>query len=272
MSVGGKKSGSRETVQVVPQLDPVAQQALQQAINAIQPFNPAGGGLPAVAPLNSLQAQGFSQLASRPNAPFVQTGSNQLNATLAGGFLNRNPASQINPLAFGSNAGQRALENNIISAANRAVGDRFSAAGRSGSPAEAINIARTVSNELAPFQFNSLESERQRQAAAGEAALGRQFSAFENERGRQLQALNAAPQFDPLLDGLANRLLQVGGLLQSQAQLELDEPFLQLERFINPLLSAAGRFPVSTTQTGRAESFQVKGGFSFNPLSLLTGS
>jgi len=224
MSGSAKRQTGTERIQVVPELDPIARQALQQVVGATGQFQT----LPAVAPTDPATLAGAQLLEDRPESEFIGAGAQQLLDTLSGEFLGAgNPA-----LA--------AVEESIINAAQRGVGDQFSLAGRTGSPAQQISLAQTIARELAPFQFG----------------------AFENERGRQLGALSVAPQFEPLLNTRAQRLLGAGDIRQQEEQLRIDEPFLQFERFANPLLAAAGRFPVSTTQTGRTAQTSLQAGVS----------
>lgn len=224
MSGGGSKSSGSEIIKLVPELDPQARQALEQVIGAAGQFQ----NLPAVAPTDPATIAGAQLLQDRPESEFIGAGAQQLTDTLSGRFLDAG-----NP-ALG------AVEDRIISAAQRGVGDQFSLAGRTGSPAQQISLAQTIARELAPFQFG----------------------AFESERDRQLGGLSLAPQFEPLLNTQAQRLLGVGDIVQEQNQLRIDEPFLQFERFANPLLSAAGRFPVSSTQTGKTKQSSLNFGFS----------
>lgn len=224
MSGSAERQTGSETINVVPELDPIARQALQQVVGATGQFQ----NLPAVAPTDPATIAGAQLLQDRPESEFIGAGAQQLLDTLSGGFLDPG-----NP-ALG------AVEDRIISAAQRGVGDQFSLAGRTGSPAQQTTLARTIARELAPFQFG----------------------AFESERDRQLGALSLAPQFEPLLNSVAQRLLGVGDIVQQENQQRIDEPFLQFERFANPLLAAAGRFPVSTTQTGRTAQTSLQAGLS----------
>lgn len=218
-----RKTGS-ETINLVPELDPIARRALEQVVGQTEQFKT----LPAVAPTDPATIAGAQLLQDRPESEFIGAGAQSLLDTLSGRFLDsRNPALG-------------AVEDRIISAAQRGVGDQFSLAGRTGSPAQQISLAQTIARELAPFEFGN----------------------FQNERQNQLSALSLAPQFEPLLNSQAGRLLDVGNIVQGQNQLQIDEPFLQFERFANPLLSAAGRFPVSSTQTGKTAQTTLQAGFS----------
>jgi hypothetical protein len=114
-----------------------------------------------------------------------------------------------------------AVRDRITSDATKAVSDRFTSANRAGSPGEAEALAGEVARQLAPFEFGQLQN-----------------------------AFSQAAQFTPLLDNQAQRLLTAGEIIQAEDQLQIDEPFLQFERFANPLLAAAGRLPATTTQTG----------------------
>lgn len=284
MSLGGSKKKQTERVQIDPQLDPVARSALQQVVGSTQQFRPGPQGLPAVRQTDPATIQGAQRLQDRPQSAFIQPGEEALTGLLSGRFLTPgalgeglNQIGQTtggqffgqDPGATGTNQGLGNVRDRIISSAQQAVGDQFSQAGRTGSPAQAQTLGKTVARELAPFEFGALESQ-----------LGRQQAAFQNERQRQLAAaelglnqfntgvqqqlggLQLAPQFEPLQDSVARRLLQTGDIVGQENQLRIDEPFLQFERFANPLLAAAGRFPVSTTRTGRASSTQFGGGFS----------
>ena len=224
MSGSAEKKSGTETINVVPELDPIARRALEQVVGASDKFQT----LPAVAQTDPATIAGAQLLQDRPESEFIGAGAQSLLDTLSGRFLG----------AGSDELG--AVEDRIISAAQRGVGDQFSLAGRTGSPAQQISLAQTIARELAPFQFGQ----------------------FQNERQNQLGALSLAPQFEPLLNSQAQRLLGVGDIVQGQNQLAIDEPFLQFERFANPLLSAAGRFPVSTSQTGKTNQTTLKAGFS----------
>lgn len=232
--------GSNTTEQT---LDPAAQNILQQIIAQTNALS--GQNLPFVAPFDAATVQGLQQLQDRPQSEFITQAGDQLSQTLTGGFQGQNPA------VSGFNTGLDAVTRSIQQAAQQSVGDQFSAAGRSGSPAQSIDLARTVSNQLAPFQFGAFQQQQQLQSQA-----------FENERQRQLAALGIAPSVEGLQDAQSRRLLDVGGIIQNQNQATLSEPFQAFQFALNPLLSAVGGFPLSQTTTNRASgSQQVQGAF-----------
>lgn len=223
------------------ELDPLARQVLEQIIgqtNAFQASNP-----PFVAPLDTASIQGLQQLQDRPQSPFIGTATDQIGATLGGDFFGQNPGTT------GFNAGLQGVTSAITDAATRGVGDQFSLAGRTGSPAQSITLGKTIANALAPFQFGAFENQ-----------LGREFGAFENERQRQLSALGLTPTVESLQDAQARRLLGVGDIVQGQNQRTLTEPQQSFEFFLNPLLSAVGGLPLSSTETGKASGSQIVSG------------
>jgi len=276
MSIAGGKKKQTSNFTATQELDPIARAALVQVTGATQPFRT----LPAVAPTDLATIAGAQRLQDRPQSAFIAPGEQSLTNVLSGSFLTPGlfggSLSQLggtlsgafqglNPAAQAFNQRTQDLQNSIIQAAQQAVGDQFTAAGRTGSPAQAITLGKVVANQLAPFQFGALESQLQRQSQAFENERQRQLAAaslgldqFNVGVGQQLSALNLAPRFEPLLNSVANRLLQTGDILQQQNQLQIDQPFIQFQRFANPLLAAAGRFPVTTTQTGvqKGKSFR----------------
>jgi hypothetical protein len=93
-------------------------------------------------------------------------------------------ASMQNPFASGQNSFSD-VEDAIRSSATRAVSDRFSQAGRGGSPAESSVLAREVAQAVAPFAYGARENELQRGFAGAESRLGRMTGAEESALGRQ---------------------------------------------------------------------------------------
>lgn len=274
-------------------LDPAAQAILNQIIaqtNQISASNPSF-----VAPFDAATIQGLQQLQDRPQSPFIGQAADQLSATLGGGFFGANPAfsgaafgfdnsaqnpafagfaTQQNPFVQNFETGLGGVTQAIQRAAQQSVGDQFSSSGRTGAPSQSIDLAKIVSNQLAPFEFGafqqqqqlgsqSFENERQRQLAAlglqsgvfdnqqsrGLAALGLQSSAFENERQRQLAALGLAPGIEGLQDSQALRLLGVGDLIQQQNLATLQEPLQAFNFALNPLIAAQGGLPIGSTGT-----------------------
>lgn len=260
-----------------PALDPAAQNALNQVV--AQALGLAGQNLPFVAPFDAATIQGLQFLQDRPESSFVQpaaqnltsllsqntgagldAGLGQIGSTLAGNFFGGDPG------AAGFNPGLDAVRASITGQAQQAVGDQFSAAGRTGSPAQAITLGRTVANALAPFEFQAFGDN-----------LNRQSAAFQNERQRQLAAANLgidsslglgalqndglrlAPGIESLLNSQAQRLLGVGNVIQAQNQRVLTEPQTAFSFFTDPLISAAGGFPIGQTLQNRASGSQIVG-------------
>ena len=110
--------------------------------------------------------------------------------------------------------------------ATRAVADRFTGAGRTGSPAEAISISRNVGQAVSPFLFQDVQQQR---------ALQQQG---------QLAGLQFLPQ-----------AAQVG--LQQQAA-----PFQNFAQAASPFLQAASLFPGGQQTVGMGTSMGTTGGFN----------
>lgn len=237
--MGGFFGGGTQTV--TNELDPTARQILEQIIgrtNALQSQNPAF-----VQGFDPAQIQGLQQLQDRPQSSFIPTGEQNLNATLGGGFFGANPALS------GFNPGLQGVRDAISQQVGQQVEDQFSLAGRTGSPAQANTTARAITQALAPFEFSAFENN-----------LGRQSSAFENERQRQIAGLSLLPTVEGVQDSQAQRLFDVGSAIQGQNQRFLTEPLQSFEFFLNPLLSAAGGFPVSSSTQDRASGSQIVSG------------
>ena len=226
MSFGGKKSGGKETVVQTPELDPLARAAFEDVSRESRKLFDANN--PIFASPDAATLQGLQQLQDRPQSPFIQGASNTL-----GGFLDPSFLDPTNNAALG------AVEDRLLNLAQRAVGDQFTSAGRTGSPAEAISLAKTVTESASPFLFNQLQNNQQ----------------------AQLQALGLAPTVEGLQDAQSQRLLGVGGAIEGFNQQTLDTPFAQFERFANPLLSVAGGLPVSLTQKTKGSAYEVGGTF-----------
>jgi len=96
-------------------------------------------------------------------------------------------ANDANPFLSGS-SDLSGVTDQITNAARLAVGDRFAAAGRSGSGNEGFNLAQTVSRELAPYAFNAREADQARRFESGENRVGRVSDTTENRIGRLTDA------------------------------------------------------------------------------------
>lgn len=250
MSIGAQRGKQSSSQTVTQTMDPAARNLLMQIMGvagpvADQPFDTGvgrplgrqdlgrefGGGIHYTPEMLAYEAAKNPQAAQKPapvagllgGVPQTQdTFSNSLtqaDATLAGDFFGADPGTHWfdNRMA--------GVEEAISAAAGRAVGDQFSLAGRTGSPAHAMTLGKTVARELAPYQFGAAENQ-----------MARKSSAFQNERQRQLAASQMAmSQFDPIS---------------------------QFQRFVAPLLEAAGMFPnqVSSRGTGRSSGI----GFSIS--------
>lgn len=205
------------TVTQQTSLPPEVQEALNFLIDESMGLQDTGSIVPE---LSGVTQQGIDRL----SGPLSGPGFDALSG-LAGGMTN--PFMGSNDLS--------GVTDSITAAAQRAVGDRFSQAGRSGSPGEGMTLGKTVARELAPFAFNARESDMQRQFAAGENMLD-----------RQLQSAV------PLMDMQRQRgldTLQAGGLLDEQARRQALEPFTRLDLMSGPLVSAISGAPRSTSTT-----------------------
>lgn len=227
MSKGGGTETVTQTTQLPPEqtraINAITSEALgflgQQATPGFSMggFGGFGGGFPGlttqgapatdpldiIAPLAQPTLQGIQQLQQGPDPRIAQL----LGDTVSGEFLG---------------AGLGGVEDAILQAATRAVSDRFSQAGRAGSPGEALSLAGTVSRELAPFAFDAFNRERSRQLVAADQLTG---------LGRQS----------------AQDLLSAGNILQGQRQAELREPLTRLQLVTNPIGTVIGGAPSTTT-------------------------
>lgn len=179
------------------------------------------GGIDVVPELSQDTLSGLEMLRGGPD-PQAEA---LLRQTAGGSFLGANP--------FTGMAGTGRVEDAITQAATRAVGDRFSQAGRGGSPAEGLTLGRTVARELAPFAFD-----------AQQQALGRGFRGFEAERGRQMQAL---PSLLGLPQQQAQNLLSAGEILEQQQRQQALEPLTRLNLISDPIIRALGGAGGTTT-------------------------
>lgn len=200
MSGGKKKTVEQNTLQITPTMDPIARDIVAGIVGQASPF--MGGGENSV---QSLLAPAFQTPDSFINA------MGQTNATIGGDYFGQDPG------VTGYNDKMGAVRAAIEDSAKRAVGDEFSIAGRTGSPAQQVTLAKTIANALAPYEYGAAESQ-----------LGRSSSAYQNERQRQLTAA-----------------------FQSQGQFD---PISQFQRFVTPLLDAAGLFPTNVLQEGQGSS------------------
>lgn len=230
MSVFGSKSSGKgnETVVQTPTLDPLARAAFQDVSRESRALFDAQN--PIFASPDAATLQGLQQIQDRPQSPLAGQSQDVLSQFLNPGFLDPS-----------QNAGLGAVEDRLLSLASRAVGDQFTAAGRTGSPAEAISLAKTVTESASPFLFQQLQ----------------------NNQALQLQALGLAPGVDDFQDAQSRRLLSVGGAVEGFNQQTLDTPFSQFERFANPLLSVAGGLPVSLTQNTQFKTSGTQFGGQF---------
>lgn len=174
--------GSNE-LNVVAPISPFTEQGIGRLSS---PTNQAGQSV-----LGRTINGGF--LNSNPFTGPVNTGGNNQYAGASNRYAGQsNRATGVNPFAsntnpFASGVSQSAgMANNaanqtgiagvqdaVIQAATKAVGDRFSQAGRSGSPGEGLALAGEVTRQLAPYAFSANESQANRQFAGEEARLGR---------------------------------------------------------------------------------------------------
>lgn len=262
MSFGKKNQNQSSNEVQTAQLDPLAREALTDVLDQSRAL--FGSNAPIFAPTDPSTFAGLNALEGRGLSPFIPIASDQLSQTLGGDFFNpsRSERAALNQALSGGPASIEAVQDQIFNAARQAVGDQFTGTGRTGSPAEFNTLGRTVSRELAPFVFDSLNNERNLQVQGRLQALGLSDAAFARERGNQLAAFGAIPGLDQALDSAANRRLAVGDIRRTEAQRELDTPFTRFERFANPLIAAAGGFPVTLTREGTSRGSQTSFGFN----------
>ena len=145
--------------------------------------NTGAGTMNPFAGLTNQAAQG-----TNPYAALLNPAAGVVNP-LAG--LSNANAGAINPYAFAGND-LSGVTDYITKAAKQAVGDRFSQAGRTGSPAEGMSLASTITQQLAPYAFGANESQLNRLANAGESAVGRQYGSTESQLAAQRAAGESA--------------------------------------------------------------------------------
>ena len=188
------------------------QQAAIDRYQSTLPPSQRNGGLPSLVPqLSGDTYQGLEMLRNATGG----AGGELAAATAGGEFLNSNPFTSAVDVAGGNRftgAAQTAGFNptgnfrsdsefetgidgvidNITTASTKAVGDRFSQAGRTGGPGEGLALGDSVARALAPFAFGAYESQANRAQGAQEAQLGRAYGGFESEANRLLAAQESA--------------------------------------------------------------------------------
>lgn len=238
MSIGAKKGKQSSSQSVTQTMDPAARNLLMQIMGvagpvADQPFD-TGVGRPLgredlgreFAPGSPLYPQFAPPTKPQPVAPspvlgllsgVPQTQDTFSNATTQADATLAGDYFDADPGTQGFDNRMAGVEEAIAAAAGRAVGDQFSLAGRTGSSAQGLSLGKTVARELAPYHFGAAENQ-----------MARKSSAFQNERQRQLAA--------------------------SQMGISQFDPISQFQRFVAPLLEAAGMFPnqVRTSGSGRS--------------------
>lgn len=186
------------------------------------------------------------------NTPYLNSGADTLQA-----FLNPNFLNERTP-------GIDSLLNIVGDRAARAVSDRFSLAGRSGSPAAASSIARGVSEATAPILFNDLNARRAQQLQALSFLPG-----FENVTNQRQQLQNQALSFLPGLESAANQRQQIQNqvlsFLPGFESVGLSAQQLPLQNFglaAAPFLQAASLLPSGQSTSGTNTSQGVGGGYN----------
>lgn len=183
------------------------------------------GGVTDITPdMSQYTQQGLQYLTQAPDAQAVGV----LRGAAGGDYLRSNP--------FAGTTGIEGVTDAITQAATRAVGDRFSQAGRTGSPGEGVALGNEVARQLAPYAFG-----------ANESALTRGFNSYENERARQLNATNSLLSIP---QQYGQNLINAGGIQEDFQRQQMLEPFNLFNLRTDPLIRALGGAPttVSTTQ------------------------
>jgi hypothetical protein len=160
-------------------------------------------------------------------APYSGPGLDQLNATASGDYLNSNPYTGI--------ANTQGLQDAIVHDVSRAVGDQFSLASRTGSPAQQDTLAREITRQLAPLEYGAQQN-----------ALNRGFQGYNQERTNQLNALL------PLLglqDTKGQQAVQAGSILDQFARSKALDPYTKLQYLTGPIASVISGAPQTTTTT-----------------------
>lgn len=190
-----------QTVTQQTQLPPQVQEALNFLLEESMGLQNAGSIVPE---LSDVTQQGIGQL----SAPLGGPGFDALS-----GFASGNIGSDLS-----------GVTDFVTDAATKAVGDRFSQAGRSGSPGEGMSLAKTITQNLSPFAFNARQGDLDRRLSAAGPLMNAQ-----RQQG-----------FDTLA---------AGGVLDEQANRRALEPFTRLDLLSGPLVSAISGAPRSTSTT-----------------------
>lgn len=278
MSFGKKKSRQESTTVQTPELDPLARQALEGVLGASENlFDPTGART--FTPTDPATIAGLQALQDRPQSPFIQIGGDRLGQLIGGDFAARfNPAlsaaqdqlqstlrGDVRNRFFGaSNPALGAVEQRIFDTVGRGVRDQFGAVGRGGSPAEELAFRERTAQAISPILFQQFENQQNLASAERARQIQAAQLAQAGALGAQQQALGAfgfIPTLETAQDAFGNRLFNVGQAIQAENQRAADAPFVALERFVNPTLSAVGGFPVTLTRQtdarGRQSGFEL---------------
>lgn len=214
----GSRSQNRDVQTIRQELPPEFREGLQFVIDEAQGLR----GLPLTPDLSQQTLGAISRLGATD--PVTQS---TLLQTVQGDPRRFNESVDLNDPAL------RAASDFAAEAAAREVGDVFTASGRTGSPANALAVARGVGQAVSPLAFNALENARQRN-----------FGALQNERTRQL---NAALQLQNLQQQGARGALLGGQILDEQERARLLEPFERTRLITGPIVSAVSGAPQTQT-------------------------
>lgn len=159
---------------------------------------------------------------------FGQLASAEAAKTLGGEYLTENPFLD-------------AISQRVAADAANQVTSAFSGGGRYGSGAHADALSRSVADAVA----------------------AQRFSAYGDERARMMNALQLAPQTDPLQYANLNQLMGVGDVQAAKSQQELQDkinrftwdqsqPDLQLSNYMKAL---GGNYGQSTTEIQQSPTY-----------------
>lgn len=216
--MGSKKSTATATAEPWSPSQPYVLDTMRRAQNL---YNT---GPSTVAPFSPDQLNAFSQyrdLAAQPVNENVGLASGVIGNTLQGGMIGRNPYIQ--------SADTNGVYNGIADRVMKTVGDQFTAAGRTGSPAEQAVMAREITNAYAPYAYN-----------ANEAMLNRGYNDYATGQQNQLRAAQYAPQLAAQEQQLGlfgpSLLSDIGSQYQGLNAQYRNEPYSLLQNFYSPIV------------------------------------
>lgn len=168
-----------------------------------------------------------------PLNPNITAANDLIGNTIQGGMIGQNP--------YIGAADTSGVFNSIREQVAKAVGDQFSSAGRTGSPAEQVTLAKAITDQYAPYAL-----------AANENMLNRGYQDYANQQQNQLRAAQFAPQLAQQTNDLSlfgpNLLSQIGSNYQNLDYQARNAPYNVLSSLYGPIVQGtAGLGGMGTT-------------------------